>query len=384
MTNSVDPHYGGPTTCSVNSSIAIAREGLDVTFVSSADPAIVAEGNLMTDLLRKEAVTTLLFPNSSLPLGIGRRWAISSALLQWLRREAGRFDAVIINSPWAAASLFVTMLPRSHEQGVFLVPHESWTRFDILRSGSRIKRLVKASAGRLMLSRLSGVLFSSVLERSDCYFALNDVPGVVLPHPVSEHGYISNPSTSADPSVVTFGYFGRFHPKKNVDLAIRALALLPDNCVLRIAGTGELEPALRQLVAGLGLERRVTWEGFVAWDAKARFFARCDALVMPSAYECFGMSHAEAICHGTPVITTRHTGISPIVASYGCGALVEAQPGSVAAAMRQYAQAPMALEKARASCVDAANREFAFSSYGRRLNAILRSRPQDGRVPVAG
>lgn len=69
---------------------------------------------------------------------------------------------------------------------------------------------------------------------------------------------------------------------------------------LRICGDGELMPKLEQLVLALGLKERVELAGAVA-DIMSEY-EKAKFLAMPSLYEGFGLSAAEAMLKGLPVI----------------------------------------------------------------------------------
>ena len=52
---------------------------------------------------------------------------------------------------------------------------------------------------------------------------------------------------------------------------------------------------------------------------------------MPSVFESFGMSAAEAMLHAVPVLVTDRTGIAEVIGRRGGGVVSEPDPASVAA-----------------------------------------------------
>lgn len=94
---------------------------------------------------------------------------------------------------------------------------------------------------------------------------------------------------------------GRFDWFKGVDLAIEAVARLPQHVHLLVIGTGPAEGMLRRLVGQLGLGDRVEFRPPVARGELARIFARADALVFPSP-EAAGLVWVEALACGLPVV----------------------------------------------------------------------------------
>jgi glycosyltransferase involved in cell wall biosynthesis len=144
-------------------------------------------------------------------------------------------------------------------------------------------------------------------------------------------------------------YLSRLHPKKGLDLLIRAYAKMFSNKVenkslktemantssglrppsprrgegqvstfnfqlstfpaLVIAGTGEQSyvKECRQLAEGLKIADQCLWVGHVNEIQKSWLFARAHCYVLPTSSENFGNTVAEALAHKTPVITTIHT-----------------------------------------------------------------------------
>jgi glycosyltransferase involved in cell wall biosynthesis len=67
------------------------------------------------------------------------------------------------------------------------------------------------------------------------------------------------------------------------------------NVLLCVAGRGSDEPALRAHARRLGVEDLVHWAGYVPEDELIRYFANCDAFVMPSDAEGFGLVYLMAM-----------------------------------------------------------------------------------------
>jgi glycosyltransferase involved in cell wall biosynthesis len=146
-------------------------------------------------------------------------------------------------------------------------------------------------------------------------------------------------------------YAGRIDPRKGVDLAIRALADLPQTATLTIAGRGDEAYAaeLRELVTELGLSERVTFVEFDR-DALVTAYAEADAVIFPSRWEePFGLVPLEAMACRTPVVATG-TGGSAEFCFDGVNCLLFARddlPGLCAALRRLATDADL-----RAALVD--------------------------------
>jgi len=109
---------------------------------------------------------------------------------------------------------------------------------------------------------------------------------------------------------------GRLVKKNGVGDIIAALKFLPENVKLLIVGSGELEKSLKLKVkslpdgkAGLKLEKRVRFLGFVEPEKIPEYLWASDIFVRPSLSEGLGNSFIEAMAAGLPIIGTPVGGI---------------------------------------------------------------------------
>ena len=111
-----------------------------------------------------------------------------------------------------------------------------------------------------------------------------------------------------------FSFFTIFYMKneaqvinKGVDLLISAFKLLIErcpNCVLKIAGEGASKPFVQELIQSNSLQSNVFLLGELNRNLVAKEMQSCNVFVLPSRYETFGVSYAEAMACGKPVIGT--------------------------------------------------------------------------------
>jgi glycosyltransferase involved in cell wall biosynthesis len=116
---------------------------------------------------------------------------------------------------------------------------------------------------------------------------------------------------------------GRLAEAKNYPLMIEAFAAVRQRLPARlcILGQGELDGALRQLIAARGLGESVSLAGFQANPWK--FIARAAAFLLTSHYEGFGNVLVEAMACGVPVVATASAGTRDIIGHQVDGLLVE-------------------------------------------------------------
>jgi glycosyltransferase involved in cell wall biosynthesis len=115
----------------------------------------------------------------------------------------------------------------------------------------------------------------------------------------------------------------RLEQGKGVDDLIEAMALLPDNYHLSIAGSGRQQDELVDRVRSLKLEGRVQFRGWVSGIEKQKLFDQADIFCLPSRYDSFGMGYLEAMANGLPVVAYNWGPIADVVADNQCGYLSE-------------------------------------------------------------
>jgi glycosyltransferase involved in cell wall biosynthesis len=134
---------------------------------------------------------------------------------------------------------------------------------------------------------------------------------MVLPNPVDESTIRVRAALDPDPAPPPrngrlFVAAGRMVPQKGFDRLIALWAGTPSEDRLLLLGDGPDREALERQVAELGLAGRIRFLGYVAnpWA----WYARADAVVLPSRFEGMPNVALEALACGTPVIATPESG----------------------------------------------------------------------------
>jgi glycosyltransferase involved in cell wall biosynthesis len=128
--------------------------------------------------------------------------------------------------------------------------------------------------------------------------------------------YIDNPKDYVeDKKTITILTMARLTNGKNVDQVIKALAKLPSNFLLTIAGDGPLLDNCKSLVKELCLQDRVNFSGWVSDSEKEQLLSNADLFCLPSSYDSFGMVFIEAMAFNLPVIAYGWGPIKDVVTS---------------------------------------------------------------------
>jgi len=130
---------------------------------------------------------------------------------------------------------------------------------------------------------------------------------------------------------------------KGQDLLVEALAGLPDrdwHCVL--AGSPDRDPVfagqLRARITRLGYDHRVRLAGVLTGAALSHAYSTADLLVAPSRSETYGMTVAEGLAHGLPVLAADVGGLPEALGSTADGTrpgqlIPPGDPAALAAAL---------------------------------------------------
>ncbi|MGF1501868.1 MAG: glycosyltransferase family 4 protein [Paracoccaceae bacterium] len=142
-----------------------------------------------------------------------------------------------------------------------------------------------------------------------------------------EHVVVINPMVDLGPFLAleprleaaprVFGLIGRLDVQKGFDIAIRAFReAAPGDATLLVAGEGPERAALEALAAG---DQRIRFMGWAERPEVA--MAACDAVLMPSRWEAFGLVALEAQAAGRLVAVAQTDGMAEHVrrGAFGVG-----------------------------------------------------------------
>lgn len=169
-------------------------------------------------------------------------------------------------------------------------------------------------------------------------------------------------------------FVGRLVDEKGIDDLLDAVALLrprlPDICAV-VLGEGQDRAAFERRAGELGLSGCVTFTGWVPSEDVPDYLGASDVFVAPSRraedgwVEAQGLTIAEAMMAGTPVVATRMGGIVDVVINGETGALAdERRPDQIADAIERFARDP-----AWARQVAQRGQALARERFGRRQSA---------------
>jgi len=120
------------------------------------------------------------------------------------------------------------------------------------------------------------------------------------------------------------GAISRLQNEKGIDILVEAFNLLVregSEAHLLVVGSGPDEKMLKKSVHGYGLDDRVTFYGEAKWPTAMELMILMDVVVVPSRFEGFGLTAAEAMAAGKPVVASDTTGLKEVIVDGETGVL---------------------------------------------------------------
>lgn len=123
-------------------------------------------------------------------------------------------------------------------------------------------------------------------------------------------------------------FVGRVTGEKQIDVLVRAIALMPEDLdvKLEVVGDGDQLKNLEQLADELGIGDRVTFTGYVSDDELREAYTRATVLAMPSIAELQSIVTMEAMASALPVVAANAMALPHLVHDGQNGYLFE--PGN--------------------------------------------------------
>lgn len=174
----------------------------------------------------------------------------------------------------------------------------------------------------------------------------------------------------------------RYKGHWQVLIALRWIREAFPNVHYLIAGTGDEVNHLRTAVRALGLDANVTFAGFVSAAELPDHYRLCDAFVMPSTKEGFGIVFLEAAACGKPVIAGDLDGSTDALDEGRLGILADPyHPAQIAdavvAALNRSHPNPLLFQPEALS--QAVAQRFGFDSFKRQVSAEVSALLEKGR-----
>ena len=323
---SIGPLRGGPSVAMGLIARALHDAGVSVDVATTNDND--------SELLRvpigtpvdEDGVRYWYFTRSSYP------YTTSAGLAKWLRTRIREYDIVHAHALFSFSTTAAALAASRNRIPYIIRPLGTLASYG-MQQHPALKQLSWLMLERRLLKRAAAVHFTSEAEREEAA-RLGDWRSVVVPLGVEPVPVNRRASDTA----LTFLFLSRLHPKKRVDLLLRAFALAhatDGSMRLLIAGRGEdaYVSEMTELARSLGIAPSVEWLGHVTGPRKLAALERAHAFVLPSVNENFGIAPVEALAAGLPVVLTRGVAIHREVEAADAGIIAGDDADSLAKAL---------------------------------------------------
>jgi len=317
----LDPRGGGP--------MEAARQMAEEASARGHPSELLTLDDAASDFLRDARVPVhAIGPSRS-------GYHYNAALVPWLRRHAGGYDAVVVHGLWGYHALGAWRALHGGPTPYVVYPHgmlDPW-----FKRSYPLKHLKKwlywPWADYRLLRDARAVLFTCEQE---CRLARESFSLYRAREVVTAFGTRTPPQDAARLRELFLAthpglrgkrlllFLSRLHEKKGCDLLVDAFAAVAGrdpSLQLVMAGPDAhgLAAALQARAARLGVAERIHWPGMLQGDAKWGAFHAAEAFVLPSHQENFGIVVAEALGCGLPVLISDQVNIWREVQAAGAG-----------------------------------------------------------------
>ena len=284
-------------------------------------------------------------------------WHYNQRLFDWLYANVAYFDTIILHGLWLYPNYAVSKCLKKIklEHGVipklFVMPHGMLDPYFQKAPGRRLKAIRNLIYFRLIesqiISRADGMFFTTEEEmalsastfsnyspKREYVVGLGVEPAPVYQSKMKTAFLAACPGLNHSPYLL---FLSRIDPKKGVDILIKAYSLafkslsaninnIPVSGVLPklvIAGPGMDTAYGRELRALIDedreLKQHILFPGMLSGDAKWGAFYECEAFVLPSHQENFGIAVVEALACSKPVLISSQINIWREIQETGAG-----------------------------------------------------------------
>jgi glycosyltransferase involved in cell wall biosynthesis len=242
---------------------------------------------------------------------------ISPALWKRLYRDCKNYDVVHIHSWWNMLVMAAAFICKIKKVRTVISPHGMMSDYILHHSKVILKWLSYFAIGRSLL-KTSLFHATSDAEFNECKQLIRQWKGFTIPNIV----WLPPLNISKQPNKnFTIIFLSRIHPKKGIELLMKAISRMDEKPVLQIAGTGEEKyiEKLKQKAKDLDIAEHIQWLGWQDREEKFETLMQADLFALTSYNENFGNVVIEALHAGTPVLISDKIGLCNFVKDHKFG-----------------------------------------------------------------
>lgn len=217
-------------------------------------------------------------------------------------------DVIYCHSTWAGLFVRFPMLFLGKSCRVIYNAH-GWA---FLRDTAEWKRKVYAEVERILQRKTDSIINVSKYEYNAAIrYGLKENNQTVIYSGISPEKGKVDPKVKLPLGKINLLFVGRFDPQKGLDVLLNAFnACHRQDLHLTIIGDNVVG-------GGIKIEKKntdqITFLGWIPHDKLASYYSACDAVIMPSRWEAFGLVAIEAMKYGKPVIVSNRGALPELI-----------------------------------------------------------------------
>ena len=363
---------------------ALQAKGVD-TVIATTDSD--GSGRLPVELgspIVFKGVTTVFFPRK-----LTEAFKYSPPLARWLTDNVSSFDVVHIHAVFSHSSLAAARACRRYNVPYLVRPLGSLDPWSLAQR--RLGKLILWNLGvKRMLREAAAIHYTTVAERRLAEGPLHLGGGAVIPLGVqsdllttseTSKGFrLQYPTLEDKPYVLVLCRLDR---KKGLELLLDSFIDVTDRHKLKhwrliVAGDGEPRYVsdLKHQAQLKDSTGRVVFTGWLKGSEKAAALQQAALLVMPSRQENFGLSVAEAMTCGVPVLVSRQVNLAEEIEAVGAGWVAPLDPTGLSQTLEEaLMQGDERISRGVAG-QELARSRFTWPAVGEGLATLYRSVPE--------
>lgn len=243
-------------------------------------------------------------------------------------------DIIHAHGVWLPGTRIAARVARQYDIPLVVSPHghlQPWA----MAHKSWKKSLAWGAYGKRSLNLASVVQAASSDEAFEIRTLGVKSPVAVIPNVVDlPHSGVLVGRGGGDLRVALF--LSRIHPSKGLLNLVHAWSTVrPLGWQLIVAGSDEINhlSQVKEAVRESGLSESIRFVGAVPYESRWEWYSRADLFILPTYSENFGLTVAEALGAGVPVITTKAAPWRALE-EWDCGWWIDTGTESLAAALQ--------------------------------------------------
>jgi len=372
---SVSPVRGGPSHAVLGIVRKLNSLGLNCEIATTDDDGSNTLGVPLEALTQFQGCPIRFFHRWNAPIAPLREFAFSWPLRTWLDENMAEYDLIHVHALFSYPSTIAMCIARRNRIPYVVRPLGLLCEWSLQQKPLK-KRFYLNLIERRNLNGASLLEYSATEEEREASPLKLKPPSVIFPLGFELQAKVPDARRrlrakyNMPENIFIIVFLSRLHPKKGIDLLLRALALVKDRPFgFVIAGSGQksYEEGIDRLVSSLGLDEKVHRVGFVDGEEKAVTLQGADVFALTSHSESFGIAVAEAMAAELPVLITAGVPLAQAVVEHDLGWVVDLEEQAITEAVESALADPVAAKNKGVRGSEYARNHYSWDAFAPQL-----------------